>query len=138
MVEMARPVLTFAQCCLSTIRLSNTVITQNRKFAQKKKASVLLAVEIVMNIWFMLAVQEFRMAKCKLSGKGPLSGNRDTFSKKKTRRKWQPNVQKRTIYVPELKRSVRVKASARAMKTVNRIGLMEYLRKNGLKLKDVT
>lgn len=78
------------------------------------------------------------MAKCKLSGKGPLSGNRDTFSHKKTRRKWQPNVQKRTIYVPELKRSVKIKASARAMKTVNRIGLMEYLRKNNLKLKDVT
>lgn len=78
------------------------------------------------------------MAKCKLSGKGPLSGNRDTFSKKKTRRKWQPNVQKRTIYVPELGRSVKLKASARAMKSVNRIGLMEYLRKNNLKLKDVT
>lgn len=78
------------------------------------------------------------MAKCKLSGKGPLSGNRDTFSKKKTRRKWQPNVQKRTIFVPELGRSVKIKASARAMKTVNRIGLMEYLRKNNLKLKDVT
>lgn len=78
------------------------------------------------------------MAKCELSGRGPLSGNRDTFSKKKTRRKWQPNVQKRTIFVPELGRAIKVKASARAMKSVNRIGLLEYLRKQGLTLKDVT
>lgn len=78
------------------------------------------------------------MAKCRLSGKGPLSGNRDTFSKKKTRRKWQPSVQKRSIFVTELGRSVKVKASARAMKSVNKIGLMEYLRKQGLSLKDVT
>ena len=78
------------------------------------------------------------MAKCKLSGKGPLSGNRDTFSKKKTRRKWQPNVQKRSIFVPELGRAVTVKASVRAMKSVNKIGLLAYLKKQGLQLKDVT
>jgi len=78
------------------------------------------------------------MAKCKLSRRGPLYGNNDTFSHKKTRRNWQPNVQKRTIYVPELGRAVKVKASSRAMKSVNRVGLMEYLRKNGLTLNDVT
>lgn len=78
------------------------------------------------------------MAKCRLSGKGPLFGNRDTFSHKKTRRSWQLNVQNRTIFVPELGRSVKVKASARAMKSVNRLGLMAYLKKQGLTLKDVT
>lgn len=78
------------------------------------------------------------MAKCQLSRKGPLFGNRDTFSHKKTRRRWNLNVQKRTIYVPELGRAVRVKASARAIKSVNRLGLMNYLKKNGLTLKDVT
>lgn len=78
------------------------------------------------------------MAKCQLSRKGPLFGNRDTFSHKKTRRRWNLNVQKRSIYVPELGRTIRVKASARAMKSVNRLGLMNYLKKNGLTLKDVT
>lgn len=78
------------------------------------------------------------MAKCQLSRKGPLFGNRDTFSHKKTRRRWNLNVQKRTIFVPELGRSIKVKASARAMKSVNRLGLMAYLKKNGLTLKDVT
>lgn len=78
------------------------------------------------------------MAKCKLSGRGPLSGNNDTFSHKRTRRKWQPNVHKYSIYVPELGQTVKVNASARAMKTVNKIGLLPYLRKNNLTLKDVT
>lgn len=78
------------------------------------------------------------MAKCKLSGKGPQYGNNDTFSNKKTRRDWQPNVHKRSLYVPELGRTVKVKASTRVMKTINKMGLMTYLRKNNLTLKDVT
>ena len=78
------------------------------------------------------------MARCKLSGTGPLYGNNNTFSNKKTRRNWQPNVQKYTIFVPELGRSYAIKASVRTMKTVNKIGLMAYLKKNDLTLKDVT
>ena len=77
------------------------------------------------------------MAKCQLSRKGPLFGNRDTFSHKKTRRRWNPNVQNRSIFVPELGRTIKVKASARAMKSVDRVGLMSYLKKNGLTLKDI-
>lgn len=78
------------------------------------------------------------MAKCQLSQKGPLFGNKDTFSHKKTRRRWNLNVQKRTIFVPELGRAVKVKASAKAMKSVNRLGLLAYLKKNGMTLKDIT
>ena len=78
------------------------------------------------------------MARCKLSGKGPMHGNSVPWSKKKTKRQWQPNVQKFSVYVPEMGRTVKVKASTRAMKSVNRIGLMAYLRKNNLTLKDVT
>lgn len=78
------------------------------------------------------------MAKCKLSGKSPMSGNNRPWSKKATRRKWQPNVQTYSVYVPELNRTVRIKASTSAMRTVDKIGLDAYLRKNGLALKDVT
>ena len=78
------------------------------------------------------------MAKCKLSNKGPMSGNNRPWSRKATRRKWNPNIQKFTIYVPELDKSVKIKASAKAIKSVNRMGLMAYLKKNNLTLKDVT
>ena len=75
--------------------------------------------------------------KCKLSGKGPLAGNNVSFSQKKTRRRFLPNIQTKRIYVPELDRTVRIKMSVRAMRTVDKIGLMAYLKKEGLALKDV-
>lgn len=76
--------------------------------------------------------------KCKLTGKGPLVGNNVSFSQKKTKRRYLPNVQTKKIFVPELDRHVRIKMSVRAMRTVDKIGLMPYLKKRGLTLKDVT
>lgn len=76
--------------------------------------------------------------KCKLTGKGPLSGNNVSFSQKKTRRRFLPNLQTKKVYVPELDRTVRIKMSARAIRTVDKIGLMAYLKKQNLALKDVT
>ena len=76
--------------------------------------------------------------KCKLSGKGPLVGNNVSFSQKKTKRRFLPNIQTKRIFVPELDRHVRIKMSVRAMRTVDKIGLMPYLKKQGLALKDVT
>lgn len=78
------------------------------------------------------------MAKCQLTGKGPQFGNNRPWSRKATRRQWQPNIQKFTVYVPELGRSVKLRASASAMRTVDKIGLMAYLKKNQLSLKDLT
>lgn len=76
--------------------------------------------------------------KCKLSGKGPLVGNNVSFSQKKTKRRQLPNLQNKRVFVPELGRSVTIRMSTRAMRTVDKIGLMPYLKKQGLNLKDVT
>ena len=78
------------------------------------------------------------MAKCQQCGKGPQFGNNRPWSKKATRRQWQPNVQNVSIYVPELGRSVKLRASTSALRTINKIGLTAYLQKNGLALKDLT
>ncbi len=78
------------------------------------------------------------MAKCQLTGKGPQFGNNRPWSKKATRRQWQANVQQFTIYVPELGRSIKLRASTDAMRTVNKIGLLAYLHKNGLTFKDLS
>jgi large subunit ribosomal protein L28 len=76
--------------------------------------------------------------RCKLTGKGPLVGNNVSHAHNKTKRRQLPNLQSKRIYVSELGRTVRVKMSTRAMRTVDRDGLMAYLRKNNLRLKDVT
>jgi large subunit ribosomal protein L28 len=77
------------------------------------------------------------MAKCQLTGKGPQFGNNRPWSKKATRRQWQPNVQNVSIYVPELGRSVNLRVSTSALRTINKIGLTAYLQKNQLALKDI-
>ena len=79
------------------------------------------------------------MAKrCQLTGKGPMSGNRVSHSHKKTRRRQLPNLQTKRLYVPELDRWVRVKLSARALRTVTRKGLLRFLKDEGLTLREVT
>lgn len=78
------------------------------------------------------------MVKCQLTGKGPQFGNNRPWSRKATRRQWQPNVQQFTVYVPELGRSIKLRVSTDAMRTVNKIGLTAYLKKNNLSLKDLT
>ena len=76
--------------------------------------------------------------KCKLTGKGPLSGNNVPFSLKKTKRRFLPNIQTKKIFVPELGRHVRLRLSTRAIRTMDKKGgLMQYLRDEGLSLKDV-
>lgn len=74
---------------------------------------------------------------CKLSGKGPLSGNKVSHSNRKTRRKWRPNLQNKRLFIPELGRFVTLRLSARALKSVTKLGLLPYLRKQGLALKDI-
>jgi large subunit ribosomal protein L28 len=75
--------------------------------------------------------------KCSISGKKPLSGNNVSHANNRTK-KWQkPNVHSKRIYVPELGRTVRVKLSTRALRNVSKLGLMTYLKKEGLQLKDV-
>ena len=55
---------------------------------------------------------------CELSGRGPLSGNKRSHSLRATRRKWNVNLQKKTIVVNGKK--VRVKVSARALRSLNK------------------
>ncbi|HKK49338.1 MAG TPA: 50S ribosomal protein L28 [Alkalispirochaeta sp.] len=75
--------------------------------------------------------------RCAISGKKPLSGNNVSHAHNKSKRWQRPNIQTKRLYVPELKRFVRIKMSTRALRTVSKIGLMPYLRKEGLDLKDI-
>jgi large subunit ribosomal protein L28 len=74
---------------------------------------------------------------CKVSGKRPLTGNNVSHAHNKTKRKQYPNLQSKRIFVEELGKFVRVRLSVRALKTVTRDGLMPYLKKQGLSLRDV-
>jgi len=43
-----------------------------------------------------------------------------------------PNLQKKKIYIPELKKSVTITVSARGIKTINKNGAFKTLKKAGL------
>ena len=75
--------------------------------------------------------------KCPLTGKGPMAGNNVAHSNKRTRRRQLPNIQMKRIFLPEENRWVRIKLSARALRTITKKGLLQYLRDEGLTLKQV-
>jgi large subunit ribosomal protein L28 len=75
--------------------------------------------------------------KCTITGKKPLSGNNVSHAHNKTKRWQKPNIHDKRLYVPELGRTVRVRLSTRALRSVSKLGLLPYLKKNGLQLKDV-
>ena len=74
---------------------------------------------------------------CKITGKRPLVGNNVSKSNRKTKRRQLPNLQSKRIYVPELGKFVQLKVSVTALKTIDRLGLMPYLKKQGLKVSDI-
>ena len=63
------------------------------------------------------------MAVCELTGKGKMYGHNVSFSQRKTRKVFKPNVQKKTITVNG--RKIRVNLSASAMRTLRKKGLLK-------------
>ena len=74
---------------------------------------------------------------CKITGKRPLVGNNVSKSHRKTKRRQLPNLQTKKIFVPELNKFVQVKLSTTALKTIDKYGLLPYLKKQGLSLSDI-
>lgn len=69
---------------------------------------------------------------CAITGKRGQKGNRVSHAKNRSKHTFLPNVQKKRIYVPELKRFVRVKLSAHGLKIVDKKGPYRALKEAGL------
>ena len=74
---------------------------------------------------------------CKITGKRPLVGNNVSKSNRRTKRRQMPNLQTKKIFVPELGRFIQLKLSVTGLKTIDRLGLVSYLKKQGLRLSDI-
>lgn len=66
---------------------------------------------------------------CELTGKRPISGNKVSHSNRKTKRRFIPNIQKKRFYVPELDKWVTLKVSSSTIRTINKYGLYDYIKK---------
>ena len=69
------------------------------------------------------------MAKvCQVTGKKPMSGNRVSHANNKTKRRFLPNLHDQRFWVPSEKRWIRLRVSAKAMKTIDKNGIEQVLR----------
>ncbi|MFH1051588.1 MAG: 50S ribosomal protein L28 [bacterium] len=59
---------------------------------------------------------------CELTGTKPLVGNNVSHAHNKTKRRFLPNLQKKKIWIPEEKRWVTMKITAKALKTLDKKG----------------
>jgi large subunit ribosomal protein L28 len=68
--------------------------------------------------------------RCELTGKGPMTGNNVSHAKNRTRRRFLPNLNHVTLQSETLGRSVKLRISAAALRTVDhRGGLDAFLAK---------
>lgn len=62
-------------------------------------------------------------ARCQVTGAVPSFGNAISHSHRRTSRTWEPNVQRRTYWVPSLGRKVRLQVSTTGIKVIDRRGI---------------
>ena len=62
-------------------------------------------------------------ARCQLTGRAPSFGKSVSHSHQRTSRRFDPNIQARRYWLPSERRYVRLTLSARAIKTIDRIGI---------------
>ena len=74
---------------------------------------------------------------CMITGKRPRVANNVSKANNKTKRRQLPNLQSKRVFIPELGKSVRLKLSVKALKTIDKYGLLPYLKKKGLSLEDI-
>ncbi|MGN7134447.1 50S ribosomal protein L28 [Rhodococcoides corynebacterioides] len=76
-------------------------------------------------------------AHCDVTGRAPGFGKSVSHSHHRTSRRWDPNVQRKTYYVPSLGRRVTLTVSAKGIKTIDRDGIdsvIARLRADGKKI----
>ncbi len=78
------------------------------------------------------------MAKvCQVTGKKPMSGNNVSHANNRTKRRFLPNLQTHRFWVPSENRFIRLKLTARGIKTIDKNGIdavLAEMRKRGEKV----
>ena len=64
---------------------------------------------------------------CQVTGKKPLSGNKVSHAKNRSRRTFQPNIHKHKFWVESEKRFVRLNVSAKGMTIIDKKGIEKVL-----------
>ena len=73
---------------------------------------------------------------CQISGKRVMFGNNVSKAINKTRRRFDINLVKKRFFIPEQNKWVTLKVTTSILKTINKKGISEVLRKNKNLIKD--
>ncbi|MGO1392080.1 50S ribosomal protein L28 [Agrococcus casei] len=76
-------------------------------------------------------------AVCQVTGAIPSFGHSISHSHRRTKRRFNPNVQKKTYFVPSLGRSIKLNVSAKGIKVIDARGIesvVSELKSKGVKL----
>ncbi|SJM67562.1 50S ribosomal protein L28 [Gulosibacter sp. 10] len=76
-------------------------------------------------------------AVCQVTGTTPGFGHNVSHSNRRTKRRFDPNIQKKKFYVPSLKKTVTLNVSAKGIKVIDARGIdavVADLQKKGVKL----
>ncbi|MFE9764992.1 50S ribosomal protein L28 [Streptomyces sp. NPDC005808] len=76
-------------------------------------------------------------AHCMLTGAQPAFGNQISHSHRRTARRFDPNIQRKRYWLPSEGRHVRLRLSARGIKTIDTIGVeaaVARIRARGVKV----
>ncbi|MDO5287566.1 MAG: 50S ribosomal protein L28 [Actinomycetia bacterium] len=67
--------------------------------------------------------------RCQVTGARPGFGNSVSHSHRRTRRRWNVNVQHKRYWVPSLGRWVRLRLTPKAVSTIDRRGIEQVVRR---------
>ena len=65
---------------------------------------------------------------CEVTGKKVMSGNNVSHSKRRTKRKFYPNLITKKFFIPEEDRTITLKLSTSALRTINKNGILATLK----------
>ena len=74
---------------------------------------------------------------CQISGKRVMFGNNVSKAINKTRRRFDINLVKKRFFIPEQNKWVTLKVTTSVLKTINKKGISEVLRKNKSLIKNL-
>lgn len=72
--------------------------------------------------------------RCQITGKTNVVGNNISHSKAHTKRLQRANLFKKRIYLPSERRWVTIRVSASALRSLEKFGVEEFLKKKGISL----
>ncbi len=66
---------------------------------------------------------------CQITGKKVMVGNNVSHSNRKTKRRFYPNLQRKRFYIAEEDRWVTLRVSAKAIRIINKVGVVEAMKR---------